>query len=429
MQRDLFHRRGTYDNRRFMSGGDQRMELLLEVTGALAAATSEQALARTITSTGLVAFAAAYGAIWRLDPDKPQLRLLAVSPLPRGTADRWRTVPLDGDAPLCEAVRTNTPIFLTSLDDYRARFPGSYERTLDTVASEDITYAIVPIAHDGPPIGALVITYQRANALGASDRALIQIVARQCALALQRIELAEAERAARFEAEEATRAREEILSVVSHDLRNPLGTIMMGVTTLQQIVDPAIPKADRILVIADRILRQSERMARLIEDLVDFAGIQAGKLSIERRPTAPTAIISAAAELFAPLAQERGVAFSVDVAEKLPQIDVDPERAVQVLSNLLANALKVTPKGGKVTLGASDGEVVFFVRDSGPGIDPSELPRLFERYWRSKKATYKGAGLGLSIARGIVDAHNGRIWAESQVGVGATFFFTLTPRS
>ena len=121
---------------------------------------------------------------------------------------------------------------------------------------------------------------------------------------------------------------------------------------------------------------------------------------------------------------------SVDLPEKLPVIDIDPDRAVQVLSNLLANALKVTTKGGRVTIGATDGiEVVFFVRDSGPGIEAAELPRLFERYWRSKKATYKGAGLGLSIARGIVEAHEGRIWAESQVGVGATFFFTLTPRA
>jgi signal transduction histidine kinase len=276
--------------------------------------------------------------------------------------------------------------------------------------------------------GALAVTYDRANAVGASDRTFLRIMARQCALALRRIDLSAAERTSRFEAEEATRAREEILSVVSHDLRNPLGTILMGVTTLQQLVDERDPKSDRIRTIADRIQRQSERMARLIEDLVDFAGIQAGKLSIERRPTSPESIITTTAELFGSIAQERGIGFSVDVPP-LPMIEVDPDRAVQVLSNLLANALKVTTKGGRVAIGAMDGnEVVFFVRDSGPGIDADELPRLFERYWRSKKATYKGAGLGLSIARGIVEAHDGRIWAESQVGVGATFFFTLTPR-
>lgn len=410
---------------------EQRMELLLEVTGSLAAATSEDAVARTITSRGIAALGAAYGGIWLLDPDKKHLRLVAVSPLPRGSADRWSIVPLDiDDAPMTLCVRSGQPVFIESLDDYRARFLASYERMKDTVASPDTAYAMVPLVDNDVAFGALAVTYDRVGGLHANDRTYLQLLARQCALALRRIALHEAERCSRLEAEEATRAREEILSVVSHDLRNPLGTILMGVTTLQQLVEPNDPRAERIRIIAERIQRQSERMSRLIEDLVDFAGIQAGKLSIERRPTQPEAIVAATAELFGSIAQERGIGFSVDVPEKLPAISVDPDRAVQVLSNLLANALKVTTKGGRVAIGASDGpEVVFFVRDSGPGIEADELPRLFERYWRSKKATYKGAGLGLSIARGIVDAHDGRIWAESQVGVGATFFFTLTPRS
>jgi signal transduction histidine kinase len=407
----------------------QRMELLLEVTVALAAATTPESVARVITSHGIAALGAASGGMWLVDREKAILELVSMSPLPAGYADRWSTLPLDHDAPLSVCARTNTPIFIDSIAEYRAQFPNSFVRIQDQMAGPDVAFAMVPLATDGPAVGALAITYESANPIAAYDRTFLQILGRQCALALRRIQLHEAERAARFEAEEATRAREEILSVVSHDLRNPLGTILMGVTTLQQMIDPASPRAERMLTIADRIQRQSDRMARLIEDLVDFAGIQAGHLSIERRMTAPAAIIASTAELFSPIAEERGVEFAVDVSPGLPQVDVDPERAVQVLSNLLANALKVTPKRGRVTIGASDGaEVVFFVRDSGPGIDAFELPRLFERYWRSKKATYKGAGLGLSIARGIVEAHNGRIWAESQVGVGATFFFTLTPR-
>lgn len=405
------------------------MQLLLEVTGSLAAATSEDAVAHAIASTGITALGGAYGGMWLLDRERAVLRLAGVSALPRGSVDRWANLPLEIDAPLPEAVRTGEPVFLDSLADYRARYPSSFERIQETVASADHTYALVPIADGGPPLGALAITYDRAHAVGASERAFLQVLARQCALALRRIELHEAERTARIEAEEATRAREEILAVVSHDLRNPLGTILMGVTTLQQLVDPGTPTADRILTIAERIQRQSDRMARMIEDLVDFAGIQAGILSIERRPTQPAAIITTTAELLRPVAQERGIGFFVDVPAQLPEIEVDPDRAVQVLSNLLANALKVTSRGGQVTIGATGGdEVVFFVRDSGPGIEADELPRLFARYWRSKKATYRGAGLGLSIARGIVDAHGGRIWAESQVGVGATFFFTLTRR-
>lgn len=411
---------------------EQRMALLLEVTTGLAAARSEDDVARAITQNGIAAIGASYGGIWLVDREKQLLRLLAVSPLPRGSSSPWITVPLDIDAPMPEAVRENRPIYVDSLAEFAARYPASYERIQETLSSTDIAYAMIPIADHGPPIGAMVITYADAKGVSAWQRSVLQIVARQCALAFERIRLHDAERNARFDAEEATRAREEILSVVSHDLRNPLGTILMGVSTLQQVVElaPDHPKAERIRVVAERIQRQSERMARQIEDLVDFAGIQAGRLSIERRPTQPRTVIEQTADIFGPIANERGLGFAVDLPERLPTIDIDPERAVQVLSNLVTNALKVTTKGGRVTIGATDGvEVVFFVRDSGPGIDPPELPRLFERHWRSKKATYKGAGLGLSIARGVVDAHSGRIWAESQVGVGATFFFTLTPRS
>jgi signal transduction histidine kinase len=409
---------------------EQRMALLLEVTSSLAAAQTDAAVARAITQDGIAALGASYGGIWLVE--KHQLRMLAVSALPRGSAEPWLTIPLDIDAPLPEAVRTNKAIYVDSLAEFQARYPASFERIQETLTSTDIAYAMIPIADGGAPLGALVITYADAKGVSTWQRSVLQIVARQCALAFERIRLHDAERDARFDAEEATRAREEVLAVVSHDLRNPLGTILMGVSTLQQIVEltPDHPKTDRIRTIADRLHRQSERMTRQIEDLVDFASIQAGTLVITRRPTVPATVVEQTAEIFGPIAKERSVGFSVELYERLPMIEIDPERAVQVLSNLVTNALKVTTKGGRVTIGATDGaEVVFFVRDSGPGIDPAELPRLFERYWRSKKATYKGAGLGLSIARGIVDAHAGRIWAESQVGVGATFFFTLTPRS
>ena len=411
-----------------VSEAQRRLEQLLDVTAGLAEATSVEEVAQTIIARGIGALGAAHGGMWLVEKD--QLRLLGISELRGRKPERWNLLPLDYDAPMAECVRIGEPIFLDCLADYRARFPTSFARIQDTLESPDATFASIPIGDGKPAIGAFALRYDRANAVGPSDRTYLSILARQCALALRRIDLSAAERTARVEAEEATRAREEILSVVSHDLRNPLGTILMGVAALQQLVaqNPNDPKTERIRTTADRLQRQSERMARMIEDLVDFSGIQAGKLSIERRPTTPDSVIASASELLGPIAQERGIGFTVDTPA-LPPIEIDPDRAVQALANLLANAIKVTTKGGRVAIGAMDGdEVVFFVRDSGPGLDADELPRLFERYWRSKKATYKGAGLGLSIARGIVDAHDGRIWAESQVGVGTTFFFTLTPR-
>jgi signal transduction histidine kinase len=201
---------------------------------------------------------------------------------------------------------------------------------------------------------------------------------------------------------------------------------MMGASTLLTL--DIGEKTQRVRTVADRIHRQAERMARMIDDLVDFAGIESGRLALERGKHDPAEIITAAREMFGPIAQERGLVFEVNVAKPLPQIDCDSERALQVISNLVANAFKVTPRGGQVSIGAApqDREIVFFVKDTGPGIEAEELPNLFERFWRSKRPHYKGAGLGLSIARGIVDAHGGRIWAESQVGVGSTFYFSLS---
>jgi signal transduction histidine kinase len=248
--------------------------------------------------------------------------------------------------------------------------------------------------------------------------ALREILERQCALAIERVRVIERERRARVDAEDAMRAREEILSVVSHDLRNPLGTIMIGVSKLRH------GESDRVRVTADRIQHQTVHMARLIDDLVDFAGIQAGRLTLSRARHAPADLVSTVSELFGPVAHERGLAFAAAAPRDLPPVHCDPERAVQVMATLIANAIQVTPTGGAIEVGATpDAErVVFFVRDTGPGIDPAELPNVFGR---GASTAYRGSGLGLSIARGIVDAHGGRIWAESQVGVGSTFYFSL----
>jgi signal transduction histidine kinase len=235
-------------------------------------------------------------------------------------------------------------------------------------------------------------------------------------------------RDAQQDAEAALRAGEEILGGVTHDLRNPLGTIVMGVTTLLQAGAPADP--ERVRAVAERIQRQAERMTDQIVNLGDFVAIQAGRLAIVRASHAPSAIIAEANELVGPIARERGVRFDACAAADLPPIDCDAERVVQALSNLVANAVRVTPRGGSIEVGARPADplgLVFFVRDTGPGLPPDELATLFGPRWRSKHAGYRGAGLGFAIARGIVDAHDGRIWAESRPGAGTSVYFSLTP--
>lgn len=230
------------------------------------------------------------------------------------------------------------------------------------------------------------------------------------------------------ELEDEMRAREDILAVVTHDLRNPLGTIVMGATTLRQIGGPADPRTQRIDSIAERIERQAERMARQISDLADLVAIQSGRLEIRRANHAPCEIVGAASELVGPIARERGVAFAARAARDLPDVECDCHRVVQALSNLVASAVKVTARGGAIEVGAhvEGRSVVFFVRDSGPGIARDDLQALFRPSWRRRQPTDRG-GMGFAFARGVVDAHGGQIWAASEPSVGSTVYFSLTP--
>jgi signal transduction histidine kinase len=237
------------------------------------------------------------------------------------------------------------------------------------------------------------------------------------------------ERAARNQAafESAQTARlsaEAMLAVVAHDLRTPLGAILLRAASLLALPHgdterPAVRKS------VESMQRSARHMARLIEDLIDFTNLESGQFKLEKAATSAEAILSATADLFA--ARERELRLQVRAACGLPSVECDQQRVVQVLSNLLENALNASQAAAEITLGAElqSGALLLFVSDTGRGLGPDELSRVFERRWRGQRATYRGSGLGLSIAKGIVEAHGGRIWADSQLGVGSRFAFTL----
>jgi PAS domain S-box-containing protein len=282
------------------------------------------------------------------------------------------------------------------------------------------SYMAVPLVHGGRTLGAMVFGVSESpRRFTPEDLSLAMELARRCAVALENARLY-------TEAREATRAREEVLSIISHDLQTPLGAIRLGVGLLRRLLRRGAREED-VTRTADTIERASDRLLRLVQDLVDFARMERGKLTIRAQPEDAAAIISDALEIVRPLADEGGIALRAEVPSGLRRVACDRHRVMQVLQNIMGNALKVVPWGStvRVVARATTSELVISVIDEGPGIPPEDLPRVFERYWRGKQLRYEGSGLGLTISRGIIEAHGGRIWAESEVGAGTTFSFSL----
>ncbi len=225
------------------------------------------------------------------------------------------------------------------------------------------------------------------------------------------------------ESQRANRSREELLAIVSHDLRNPLNSIVASAGMLQRAA--ASPEHSQKAV--HTILRAAGRMERLISDLLDVAQINAGQLVVAQQAFEARNVIQDSLEMFKPLAAEKQVRLVSDVREEGLQLYCDRDRVLQILSNLLGNAIKFTPEAGTVTVRAErvGSELSFAVSDTGPGIPEEQLAHVFERFWSVKKPQMTGVGLGLFIAKGLVEAHGGRIWAESTVGGGTSFYFTL----
>lgn len=245
-------------------------------------------------------------------------------------------------------------------------------------------------------------------------------------LEAERARLLEAEHEARTAAEAAVRARDEVLRIVAHDIGNSLSAVKIHALVLERTlpVDDAGGEArKRTAAIRDL----TAQMDRLRQDLLDVAAIEAGRLAVEPVELEVAAVVAEAVESLAGLAAEKGVALSAAVEEGLPRVFADRERVLQVLANLAGNAVKFTPSGGRVEVSAAreGDEVRVAVRDTGAGIAAEDLPYVFDRFWQARSTRRAGAGLGLAIARGIVEAHGGRIAAESTVGQGSTFAFTL----
>jgi two-component system phosphate regulon sensor histidine kinase PhoR len=221
--------------------------------------------------------------------------------------------------------------------------------------------------------------------------------------------------------------RHDFISNLSHELRTPLASLRALVDTLNDgaIDDPAA--AHRFL---QRMDVEVDALTQMAQELLDLVQIESGHAALRLEELPAAMVVMAGAERLRPQAERAGVTLTIEFAEELPVVVVDPGRIQQATTNLVHNAIKFTPAGGQISVTArrddAAGEVVVQVRDSGVGIAPDDLPRIFERFYKADRArSGGGTGLGLAIAKHIVQAHGGRIWAESVPGKGSTFFFTL----
>lgn len=278
---------------------------------------------------------------------------------------------------------------------------------------------VVPLKARGRTRGAMGFFSSMRGAHDARDVKLAEDLALLAAMAVDNAMLYR-------EAQAAVRARDDMLSVVSHDLGNPLSAIRIGTSLLLRGIPPEEREQGGWFHL-ESIRQSAEQMESLINDLLEVKRLEAGKVLLERRSTAVEPLLASALSSFRELAAQRGLELSCRARGDLPAIPADRARLLQVISNLVGNALKFTPKGGRISVEAerAAGAVVFHVADTGQGIAAEHLPHVFDRFWQGRRQGKHGIGLGLAICKGIVEAHGGRIWVESETGRGTTVSFTV----
>lgn len=326
-----------------------------------------------------------------------------------------------------EVIRTRKPIIVRDVQaeifphsDVSASFKA-YLKELGVTS-----YISIPLISRDRVVGLFNLAMQsRTRRFHQKDVGFFEEVADRCAVAIDNADLYQ-------RAQAAAHARELVLSIVSHDIRNPMANIDLAVQMLHSSVQSAtketIPLSPEMVdKTVARIKSSLQSMDRLIADLLDFGKIQSGTLSVKMEPVEVAAMVKTAIEPFEEKCRRKNLRLVTEIDAAVSRVRCDSTRLVQVLWNLIGNSLKFTPAGGEIRLSAKAevDRVQFTVADTGCGVNSAELGKIFERFWQSKEAAELGYGLGLSIAKGIVVSHGGKIWAESSEGRGTEIHFVI----
>ena len=353
-----------------------------------------------------------------------RLEVAHSDPARRGLLTELLTYPLDPRTPhpVFDVLGSGEPRMVRAVDDDFLRALSHDDRHYEIYEMLGLrSMMVVPLVARGQTTGAMGFFNAVRHRYGPDDLALAQDLAILSGMAVDNARLYGA-------AQDAVRARDDLLAVVSHDLGNPLSALRIGTSLLLRTMPESEqgPGGRQQL----EFIRQSVlQMENLINDLLDVKRLESDGMSLELQSLRIADVVNAVLEVFRPIARDRAISLTAEIPE-LPALEADYQRLVQVLSNLVSNAVKFTGSGGRVAVTAHEenSAVVMSVRDTGPGIPVEHQGHVFDRFWQARKGGRKGLGLGLSIARGIVEAHGGRIWLESEPGSGTVFLFSIPLR-
>jgi PAS domain S-box-containing protein len=320
---------------------------------------------------------------------------------------------------VAEAIRTH------EVQIRRSKTPVRLELTeLDEWEKQEVDYytkchtVTIPLLLSGQILGVLsLIQEENSDLFSVNDIIFLQAIGTRMALSVENTNLFK-------KAQHAVKVREEILAIVTHDLKSPLSSIQL---ITQMLANTKAEDREKIVTLIGLIQDSTDQMERLITDLMDFSKIQEGNLFINKQMENPNDLIKLIANLIDLKTKEKALQFTTDVSLELSSFAYDKYRILQALYNLVGNAIKFTERNGKILISVkkSVGGVTFSVTDNGKGIARENLTNVFDRYWQGQSTSAFSAGLGLAITKGIIEAHGGKIWLESQLGVGSTFHFEL----
>ncbi len=396
----------------------ERLSRLQAVSAALAEALTLPQVAEVIVQQGVAALEAQAGLVALVTDDMSRLELVQAVGYPVDVLMQWQHIVLDTPMPLTDAVRTGEPILLESPTAFTDRYPHL------TASPSTASVAAIPLSVNGRAMGVLGLSFATFRAFSLEDRTFLLTLARQCALALERARLYMAERAARADAQEAIRVRDMFLSIASHELKNPLTSLLGNAQLLQRRSARAGAASDRDQHTVAVIIDQAARLNKLLTALLDVSQLENGQLSIERLPLDLRELAQRVVADVQPTLTQHTITISTPGAPLM--IAGDALRLEQVFQNLLQNAMKYSPVGGLIAVQVEQRErmACVAITDQGMGIPPQALPRLFERFYRATQGHtggIGGLGIGLYVVKEIITLHGGTISVASTEGVGSTF--------